>query len=254
MWKAKDWEKREDAENMLEAIMVAKNARFVQRKASLYRIACCKQIPVLSENPEFQKIVEPLEKIADWRNTGVEYAVVKANYQKWRQNFMHPEWKMVAEFVYQARCEDTWQSGKIFSLLSTEERNKLLDPKKQVAILLDICDHPLANPQAECMGRGCSACGVDSYGDVGWCLNCHEEGTIKQMRPGLLEWREANHGQILNMADDIYLSQRWNELPVLADALEDIGCWYEPLLEHLREKRQHHLGCWALDTIRMWNQ
>lgn len=39
----------------------------------------------------------------------------------------------------------------------------------------------------------------------------------------------------------------WDELPVLADALEDSGCTESAVLEHLRGPGPHVDGCWALE-------
>jgi hypothetical protein len=38
-------------------------------------------------------------------------------------------------------------------------------------------------------------------------------------------------------------------LPVLADALEDAGCTRRELLNHLRKREHHALGCWGVDAI-----
>lgn len=45
----------------------------------------------------------------------------------------------------------------------------------------------------------------------------------------------------------IQADQAFDRLPVLADALEDDGCADAELLSHLRDKRAHVRGCWALD-------
>lgn len=55
---------------------------------------------------------------------------------------------------------------------------------------------------------------------------------------------------VLAIAEDIYETRRWSELPVLADALEDTGCTAEEVLTHLRSAGPHALGCWATDCVR----
>jgi hypothetical protein len=53
----------------------------------------------------------------------------------------------------------------------------------------------------------------------------------------------------LRIAEVIYEGRRFNELPVLADLLEEAGCTDVDLLGHLRGPGPHALGCWALDLI-----
>lgn len=48
-------------------------------------------------------------------------------------------------------------------------------------------------------------------------------------------WRYWNGGLVVTMAQSIYDSENWNELGVLADALEDAGFANQAALAHLRE-------------------
>ena len=51
------------------------------------------------------------------------------------------------------------------------------------------------------------------------------------------------------LAGPIYEKERFADLPVLADALEDAGCANADLLRHLRQPDGHVRGCWALDAV-----
>ena len=50
----------------------------------------------------------------------------------------------------------------------------------------------------------------------------------------------------VGVARVIYQEQRFEDLPVLADALEDAGCAAPGVLAHLRGAGPHTRGCWAL--------
>jgi hypothetical protein len=54
---------------------------------------------------------------------------------------------------------------------------------------------------------------------------------------------------ILTMARAIYDERCFEDLPILADALEDAGCDNTPLLSHLRDPGPHARGCWAVDRL-----
>ncbi|MBY0232993.1 MAG: hypothetical protein K2W96_27240 [Gemmataceae bacterium] len=62
-------------------------------------------------------------------------------------------------------------------------------------------------------------------------------------------WMIANHCQVSKLARALHASRRWEELPLLADALLDAGCDDERLLGHLRSGGPHVRGCWALDLL-----
>jgi hypothetical protein len=59
-------------------------------------------------------------------------------------------------------------------------------------------------------------------------------------------WLNAD---VLRLAQGAYDESRFDDLPILADALEDAGCADEALLSHLRSAGPHVRGCWALDLI-----
>jgi hypothetical protein len=62
-------------------------------------------------------------------------------------------------------------------------------------------------------------------------------------------WLELNAGRVRIGAQVISENRSWDELPRLADALEDAGCNEALLLEHFRTGSDHILGCWALDLL-----
>jgi hypothetical protein len=57
-------------------------------------------------------------------------------------------------------------------------------------------------------------------------------------------WRTP---QVQAVARTAYEEKRWEDLPLLADALEEASCDSADLLGHLRSRENHVRGCWALD-------
>lgn len=70
--------------------------------------------------------------------------------------------------------------------------------------------------------------------------------TLLTFDTSCLSW---NDSCITKMAKCIYEDKAFDQLPILADALEDAGCDSAELLHHLRIKSQHVRGCWALDCV-----
>ena len=52
---------------------------------------------------------------------------------------------------------------------------------------------------------------------------------------------------VKRLAEGIYQHRQFDNLPILADALEETGCSQTDLLGHLRGDGPHARGCWALD-------
>ena len=64
-----------------------------------------------------------------------------------------------------------------------------------------------------------------------------------------LEWLRDNAGRALAIARTIYADRTFDDLPILADMLEDAGLDNRDLLDHLRAHTVHTCGCWALDLL-----
>lgn len=62
-------------------------------------------------------------------------------------------------------------------------------------------------------------------------------------------WKKWNDQLVEKVARTIYDEARFDELPILADALEEAGCDHPLLLSHLRSPGPHYRGCWALDWV-----
>jgi hypothetical protein len=60
-------------------------------------------------------------------------------------------------------------------------------------------------------------------------------------------WRD---GLIQQMVQTIDQDRCYQDLPILADALEEAGCEAGDLLDHLRADIPHFPGCWAVELLR----
>jgi hypothetical protein len=62
-------------------------------------------------------------------------------------------------------------------------------------------------------------------------------------------WLKWNGDVIRKVAQAVYDARRFEELSVLADALEEAGCAEEAILTHCRQPGVHVCGCWVLDLL-----
>ena len=54
---------------------------------------------------------------------------------------------------------------------------------------------------------------------------------------------------VVSFARVIYEQRTFEELPILADALEEAGCQNQEILQHCRSGELHVRGCWVLDLL-----
>jgi hypothetical protein len=64
-----------------------------------------------------------------------------------------------------------------------------------------------------------------------------------------LRWLTWDGGTIPKLAQSIYDNRRFEDMPVLADALEEAGCGNQEILAHCRGGGPHTRGCWLLDLV-----
>jgi hypothetical protein len=67
-----------------------------------------------------------------------------------------------------------------------------------------------------------------------------------ELNPAWLAW---HGGTVRNIAAAIYVDRTFEQMPILADALEEAGCDDAEILRHCREPGVHVRGCWVLDLI-----
>jgi hypothetical protein len=68
----------------------------------------------------------------------------------------------------------------------------------------------------------------------------------RNLDPVLLAW---NGGLLPRIARSIYDQRSFDDMPILADALEEAGCRSEDVLHHCRGAGPHTGGCWLLDQL-----
>lgn len=62
-------------------------------------------------------------------------------------------------------------------------------------------------------------------------------------------WLSANDAAVKKLALRINLEGCWQDLPLLADALEAAGCMDRELIDHCRQPGAHSKQCWVVDVI-----
>lgn len=59
-------------------------------------------------------------------------------------------------------------------------------------------------------------------------------------------WKSST---VVGLAEGIYADRAFDRLPILADALEEVGCDHADVLTHCRNDGLHCRGCWVVDLV-----
>jgi hypothetical protein len=66
-------------------------------------------------------------------------------------------------------------------------------------------------------------------------------------------WLAWNDGTVVKLAKAIYRERRFENFPILADALEEAGCTDPDILGHCRQRKAGHVqGCFVVDALLGW--
>jgi hypothetical protein len=221
-----EWERCTHLDEMLEFLRAS--GRASSRKLRLFGVACCRRIWPYLTTDQARHAVEVSERYADRRakrseliaaygaTTGRSHAELAAG---WSARLGAKAPRLAAAFAAVAACP---QVGPVERDLGTRLDPPFRPPPEEVAreqrcqcdLLRDICGNPFRPPPV--------------------------------IAPAVLA---HNGGAARRLAEAIYPARRFEDLPVLADLLEEAGLTDAGLLGHLRGPGPHCLGCWALDAV-----
>jgi hypothetical protein len=81
-----------------------------------------------------------------------------------------------------------------------------------------------------------------------WLVDCLFGNPFRPITidPAWVAWHD---GTVRKLAQAIYDERRFDDLPILADALEEAGCDNADILAHCRQPGEHVRGCWVVDLL-----
>lgn len=214
-----------------------------ERKLRLFALACCRRIEHLLVDKRSVAALAALENYIEGKCTSAElehhcleskqavdaieaplrdeHGVVRTNAQSMAACAV--KWAVNSNITPQSAISSValWSSGSVTSVIYDRIQVRIAEfvaaeraeTLVQCQLIRDICGNPFRRPKID------STC---------------------------LEWRD---GTIIKLAQTIYLDQVFDELPILADALEEAGCTDADVMSHCRGPRPHVRGCWVVDLI-----
>ncbi len=211
--------------------------RLDHRKQRLLACACVRSVWHNLRDERFRALVELSEDFADGRES-VELLDQMAKHLfevATRTNFLLV---LVEPPVSAMAAAMSVGNRNLAMCLDGARKNALLSA---APCIMDPTEHGTSRPDAETQ-LAHSSLVADLFRDI-----IGNPFHPISLNPDWLAW---NGGTVGQLAETIYDERRYQDLPVLADALEDAGCDEREILDHLRGPKAHVRGCWALDLAR----
>jgi hypothetical protein len=213
------WLEWEDPEKMLEFLRV----KVSDRKLRLFAVACCRRIEKLWGRNVSHQAILTAEQYADGLITAEELETARNLVQS--QLELHPGEPY--DSSYWACCMDMLHDSDMSA------RNAALTS----ALLLDhnadhfdtLCEQIRAEEKAAQCNLLRDIIGYP-YRPIALAPACRTP-------------------EVLLLARSLYEERRFEDMPVLADALEEAGCQDAAVLGHCRGPGPHVRGCWVLDLL-----
>jgi hypothetical protein len=212
--------------------------RVSPRKHRLLGVACCRSVSGLLIRPENLNAVEVAERYAD--GLAAESELIAA----WGQDPAFERWAgepPLSEFI------DTPQTYPAASAGHRAASQYPMEAAGQAraAYAYAAC--------GEVSGDGPDLWDSPSYQEAERSERLRQCALVREIlgnpfRPVAFDptWRTP---QAVAVARTAYDERRWEDLPLLADALEEAGCTDAAILSHCRGPGPHVRGCWVVDLI-----
>jgi hypothetical protein len=216
-----EWLTSTDAKALREQL----RGKVTDRKLRLFMVACCRHVwHRLCD--ESRAAVEVLERFADGRATLEELKAAKAAANEARTRYF-----LISRATYNGARAAAW---------ATAEVNGTTTPfVLTLAVLLSTAE--AATDETD-TSRALTLAG-EAHCSL---LRCVFGNPLRPVVPDP-GWLTST---VVALARRIYEQRAFENLPMLADALEDAGCDNADVLEHCRNRSVAHArGCWVIDLL-----
>jgi hypothetical protein len=224
-----------DPQRLLEGL----HGRAEDRQYRLFAVACCRRIWPLLALPRSRRAVETAERHAEGEAGDRE---LQAAYRpiRWLEDVLVPPWAV------QVSAEAAAASCAHAEAPEAAVRAALWAADAAAGAAADaVADPPGSLAEGGPWLRAYRIARAREKAAQCHLVRCIFPGA-PVIEPAWLVW---NGGTVRRLALAMYDRRRFDQLGMLADALEEAGCADAALLGHLRGPGPHVLGCHALDAV-----
>jgi hypothetical protein len=211
---AAEWDSAHAPAHMLSLL----GDRVSPRKWRLFACGCCRRVWSLLHDRTMRECVEIAEDHAD--DLASERALAAVCRQGWET---WSNWPRMDQFTFKAVSAAAWVAKPV------------VDAEVAATVLQCSLNADCRLEPEEAMRDRCELI-RDVFG------NPFRQAPVLTGSAARLEI-------VRELAESIYDDPRFDDLPILADALLDAGCHDEQILSHCREPGTHVRGCWVVDLV-----
>jgi hypothetical protein len=188
------------------------------RKRRLFACACCRRVWSLIDDDRDHKAIESCEAMVDLRRITQAQLFAAIPLGRFRTtltgSMLCGDASATANhaqaLVWGPGYQERYNAGSVFAAIAYAKAAGAAEGRAQCRLLREIFGNPFRSAADD------------------------------------TAWRTTT---VVQLAKVIYQDRQFEELSVLADALEEAGCADGDLVAHCREPGGHVRGCWALDWI-----
>jgi hypothetical protein len=211
-----------------DAMLAMLGDKACPRRLRLFSVACCRRVWHLLEESAFREAVQAAERFALGESTDKQL-----------------------DAAWQATFRDRQEDGLSDDPLANA-RFWAADAASQTACDLDRASSVASG--AAWAASWASSLPADEAFDRERAVQCDLLRCLfgDPSRPMLVveaAWLAWGDGVVARLVRSIHDSRRFEDLPILADALDEAGCDDEALLSHLRGPGPHVRGCHVIDWL-----
>jgi hypothetical protein len=227
------WLASTDPQGMLT--FLRENRRLNERKARLFACACVRRVWHLIKSESARLAVEEAERYADG---------VATRGQLWElsDGALNAVWDALPGKTHREITPSEWAAQAAVWSANQQGPEYFFREAARLAVIAASTDGDMA--PAEVTDRGCR----EVAGQAALLRDIFADpfAPPPSVAPSVLAW---NAGMVVELSRSIYEQRSFQDLPVLADALEAAGSTDAGLLRHFRVGGVHAKGCDWLDEI-----
>jgi hypothetical protein len=209
------------------------------RKARLYACACCRHVWELVENAYSRLTPEQLREAERMRNAPVAWTESEELDEARRRHAVEVAEAYADGRATEAQLRRAWQ----------EADNAATPYGYDVYNMVEAASSPNLELNGYIAATAANHAPDTSLGPYCEFLRCICGNPFRPLPPLPPAVRVWNGGTVVRLARAIYDQRRFEDLPILADALLDAGCDDEGILAHCRGPGRHARGCFVVDLI-----
>jgi hypothetical protein len=212
------------------------------RKLQLYACACCRRIGHLLTDERSQQAVEVAERYADGLATEEERRAAESAAWDALTALLREPITEADRHTVSLQYQSTQLRPRGFAARAAMEAARGATEDAVAAAVRAALEVATGLRDTQWAAR---AAGAAARADL------LRELVGNPLRPAVLDpaWLAWRGGTLRRIARAAYDEYRFEELPVLADALEEAGCTDPVILGHCRDGGDHVRGCWLVDLL-----